>query len=184
MDLHEALLGRRTVHDYAPEPVPDAVIHRALAAAHQAPCHRFTWPWRFTWVGPEARAEITRLGVALKAAKGPLSERQQQVAEARLANPGALLIVTQRLAADAATREEDYAAIACAIQNLQLAVWADGYGAKWSTGGIRPHPQVAALIGLDAAAEAVVGFVWVGVPARVPSPVVRPPIDGFVRQIP
>lgn len=181
MLMHDGLLSRRTVHDYQVAPVPDDVIARALTAAHHAPCHRFTWPWRFVVAGPVARRAVTELGLAVKAAKAPLSERQELVARARLANPGALIVACQRMVADPTTREEDYAAVACAVQNLQLCMWADGFGTKWSTGGLMRHPQLAELFGVDLAAERVVGLVWAGVAAKVPTPP-RPPATDFWRQ--
>ena len=69
MDVYEAILGRRTTHKFAPEPVDEAVIDRALRAAHRAPNHKLTWPWRFTRVGPEGRARLVELGLRLEAAK-------------------------------------------------------------------------------------------------------------------
>ena len=63
MEALEALLTRRTVHQYTPGEVPQEVLEAGLEAAHQAPCHRHTWPWRFTIVGSEGREAIAEVGV-------------------------------------------------------------------------------------------------------------------------
>ena len=39
---------RRTVHMYQDRPAAAEVIEQAVRAAHQAPNHKLTWPWRFT----------------------------------------------------------------------------------------------------------------------------------------
>jgi nitroreductase len=188
MDLHEALHSRRTVHAWLPEPVPDEVVTTALAAAHMAPCHKLTWPWTFHRVGPQARASIVRIGLRLKVAKAEaqgvhLDEARREAIRAKLANAGALVVVTQRRTDDPHRSKEDYAATACAIQNLMLSAHAQGFGTKWSTGGVTTHPDTYAALAVDHAVDEIVGFVWVGVPARVPSPP-RPDVAEHVRHVP
>jgi nitroreductase len=183
VDLYEALLQRRTVHAYRPEPVAPAALDRVLCAAHHAPCHKLTWPWRFTRVGPVTRARITAIGVALKDAKHGLTDEQRGMVAAKLDNPGALVVVTQRRCPDVARAREDYAAVACAIQNMQLAAHGEGLGAKWSTGALTRDPRTCAALGIDVDQEEVVGFVWLGHPARVPN-IERPPWQEVVRDVP
>ncbi|MEN9581897.1 MAG: hypothetical protein RJA70_4906, partial [Pseudomonadota bacterium] len=74
MDVLEALLSRRTIHDYLPEPVAPSILRRALEAALAAPNHRMTEPWRFVQVGPEMRRRLADIAVGLKGNKGVLSE--------------------------------------------------------------------------------------------------------------
>lgn len=44
---------RRTVRDFAPDPVPRAVIERCLAAAGTAPSGANQQPWHFVAIGPD-----------------------------------------------------------------------------------------------------------------------------------
>ena len=99
---------------------------------------------------------------------------------AKLLHAAVLFAVGQVRNDDAARAREDYAAVACAIHNMQLVACAEGLGAKWSTGGITCHPETYALLGIDPAVEEIVGFVWIGVPAQA-CEVPRPPLEDFVR---
>lgn len=185
MQTHEALTTRRTIQRYTGEPVPADVLERALAAAHQAPCHKLTWPWRFTILGPEAFAATVDLAVEMKAAKKKTVPRQvvEQGVRARIGSAGVLIAVSQVLDADPFRRQEDYAAVACAVQNLSLSLHADGYGSKWSTGGFTVHPDTYARLGIDPEVEAIVGVVLVGRPAMVPPAPPRPGLETVVRRV-
>ena len=93
-------------------------------------------------------------------------------------------MVSQVRSDDAFKAKEDYASVAMAILNLHLSVHADGYGAKWSTGGVTRHPETYATCGIDPAAEEIVGFVWVGVPRTTPRLADRPPVTELLRTTP
>ena len=68
MDAHEALLTRRTIHNFTRDEVPEEAIERALQAALRAPNHKLTNPWRFTRLGPGARKDIEEVMVRSKTA--------------------------------------------------------------------------------------------------------------------
>lgn len=184
MDLHEALLSRRTIQRFLPGPVPADAIDRALAAAVHAPNHKTTWPWRFTLVGPAARERLFRVGLRLKAAKKGLTPELEEHVRTDMLFPDRLVVVSQVVDPDRGRAEEDYAACACAIQNLLLSLHADGVGAKWGTGGTLRDPETFDVLGLDPARQRIVGFVWVGRPAIVPQTPRRPALETVVRQVP
>ncbi|MCA9545073.1 MAG: nitroreductase family protein, partial [Myxococcales bacterium] len=79
---------------------------------------------------------------------------------------------------------EDYAACAAAIQNMQLALQAEGVHSKWGSGDLTRHPAVLEMLGVDGNLEDVVGFIWIGHPLAPPKGVPRPALDGFVRRLP
>ncbi len=183
MDLQEALLTRRTIHKYRGGPLPEGALDEALLAAHHAPNHKFTVPWRFTVVGDETRHKLVPVGVRAKAERKPLREGQEEAIRAKLLQATALIVVSRVRCTDPFTAREDYAACACAIQNLMLSLHARGVGSKWTTGGVTRHPASYAVLGIDGADEEVVGWVWAGWAASA-SPPVRPPIEGVVRRLP
>jgi len=185
MNTHDALTTRRTAHIWTDTPVPTQVIERSLHAAHMAPCHRLTWPWRFTLPGPDAREALFTLGVTLKAARlnVPVDDTFRAKFVEKLRNP-ALVVVSQQLVDDPMRFEEDYAACACAIQNLCLSVHADGFHSKWSTGGLTRHEDTYETLHIDPSVERIIGFVWIGVPSKQPNPPNRPEIAAYIRHVP
>ncbi|MBK8979042.1 MAG: nitroreductase [Planctomycetes bacterium] len=185
MHVRDALLGRRTVHAYRPDPVPAGAIERALEAAIHAPNHRLTWPWRFVRVGRQTRERLADLVVRLAAKPGEDAPPEAVArARAKVLNPHELIVVTVRRSGDPLLAREDYASAACAIQNLCLSLWADGIASKWGTGGPSRHPDAYAMFGIDPAVDEIVGFVWVGIGDKIPPRPERPPLAELVRQLP
>jgi nitroreductase len=166
MDVQELLVGRCTVHDYEPRPLPAGALRRAFEAALAAPNHRLTEPWRFTVVGPVARERIIEIAIAIKAKGAPPRPELIETTRRKMGRSAELLVVSQVKHTDPETAREDYAAVACAIQNLCLSLWAEGVGSKWSTGGATTAAATYELLGLDSAIEEIVGFVWAGIPAQ------------------
>lgn len=184
MDAHTLLHTRRTTHAFAPATLPDAVLDRALAAAHQAPCHKLTWPWRFRVPGPATRARLVEAGVAMQGAKGAPESVSRPMLEKKLLVPAAVVVVSQVVAEDPFRAREDYAACACAVQNLMLSLHADGWATKWGTGALTRDPGALDVLGVDAETEEVVGWVYVGQPASDAPVVARPPVASVVTRLP
>ncbi len=184
MDNHQLLISRRTIHKFRPGPVPQDAIDRAFEAAHYAPNHKLTLPWRFTLVGPQARQIFCQIGTQLKEQKGgTLSEEARLVIEKNFMTPGLLIAVSCVQSAEPTRAREDYAAVACATQNLMLSFWASGFGSKWGTGAVTRHPRTYEQLAIDAKSEEIIGFLYVGVAEIVPPAPPRPPARNFVRQV-
>jgi nitroreductase len=186
MDTFELLTGRRTVHDYAAEQLPSGALTRALTCAIAAPNHRLTEPWRFVIAGQRAREQLVELSVQLKTPPGA-EARPELVANTRrkMLTPAALVVVSVVRQADPAVSREDYAAVACAIQNFCLSLWAEGVGSKWSTGGVTSASQAYAILGIDPEREEIVGFVWAGMASGSPTKAKRRlQLADVVRQVP
>ena len=185
MHVQEAIHSRRTAHSWQDTPVPEEVILKGLEAAQMAPCHRLTWPWRFTLPGPVTRKALFEIGIDLKAAKigGEVTEEFRQLMVAKMGNP-ALVVVSQMVSEDAMQSQEDYAACASAIQNLSLSLFADGFHSKWSTGGITRDPRTYDLLNILPSEENIIGFIWAGVPIRVGAAPQRPDLTEQLRRVP
>ena len=180
MNLQEALLTRRTVYRFEAREVAQPLLDQAFEAARWAPCHKHTHPWRFYQLGPKAREKLLPLATDLakeKAAGLPEPQVEKGVAKAigKIKDVPVLVAVTSARSPDDAFREkEDYAATTCAIHNWVLSLWGAGVGAQWSTGKITRHPKTYELLGIDPAAEELVGFLKAGHPAKIPSPEKKP----------
>lgn len=188
MNVREAILSRRTVHRYRTESIPDGAIERALEAAVAAPNHKLSNPWRFTRVGPQGRQAIENLYVRLKReSKGELTDQQEKAYRKKVGDPPELVVPSQVLVDDDFQRKEDYAAVACAIQNFMLSLRGEGVFAKWTTGSITRHPETYELLGIEADEQEIVGFIWIGYPREDRLDNEKPPrkpLDEVTREVP
>ena len=157
---------RRTIHDFAQDPVPAELIHDALAAACWAPNHHLTQPWRFYRIGDETREAIARLNATMVTQKKGEAAGEEKYQRWRTI-PG-WLVVTSARSDDEQRDLEDYAATCCVIHNFSLLLWAQGVGVKWTTGAVTRSEEFYDLTWIDPHAERVVGLVWYGKPAEIP----------------
>ena len=65
-------------------------------------------------------------------------------------------------------RREDYAATCCAIQNIQLAAWAEGVGVKWSTAAVIHDPLAYRWLDIEPQSYDLIALLYVGYPADIP----------------
>lgn len=183
--LHEVVAARRDIRRYRPDPVPDDVLGRVLAAAHAAPSVGHSQPWRFVVVrDPAIRDEAAvltdreRLRQASQlepdAARNLLDLQLEGVREAPL---GIVVLCDRRVPAAgvlgrATFPDADLWSCAAAIQNLWLAARAEGLGLGWVT-LFRPE-DLTRLLGLP---DGVVTLGWLclGWPDE------RPPEPGLQR---
>lgn len=177
MDVLEAIRTRRTIKSYAPDSVPRALIEQVLEAAVWAPNHRLTEPWEFVVVQGETLEALAALRrrmtvewlSAQRGAGGPppaerLAREGDDAYRKAIAAP-VTVAVTVAQHADPAIREEDYAAVAAAIQNMMLAAKGLGLGAFWSTNRLIEYPPARELLGVPPDRR-IVGLVQLGYPAQ------------------
>lgn len=181
MDLNTLIKTRRTIHRYLNRSVDPNIILSAIEMAHYAPNHKHTWPWRFTVVGPETKAQIDQAARAMKEVNGPLEGASLKLFNEKRIHPS-LVVVSQYRSDDAHQSREDYAAVSCAIQNFCLSLHAQGVGTKWSTGSMIRHPKAYQIMEINPQVEEIVGFLWCGYAAQVPE-VQRPDVQEFTRQL-
>ena len=190
----EGIEGRRSVRAFAEHDVSREVIERAVAAAATAPAphaSRVGRPWRFVWL----RTETPRgrfLAAMEEAWKRDLDhdhtpfgsiERRLERSRTMLGQAPVLLACFVNLAGadrypDAtrllAEREMFIAAAGGAIQNLMLALSAEGVGSCWLSTSLFCSDDATSSLGLGSEWQAV-GCVIVGYPETAPPG--REPLD-------
>lgn len=187
MDVIEAIRTRRTIAKFLPDPVPADDLTRLLAMGIWAPNHHLTEPWRFVILGPQTQQRMAERYAAWRMEKAPAdaTERRARIREEStrkfMANP-TVVAVAVALDGDEQRRHEDYAATCCAIQNVQLAAWAEGVGMKWSTSGVIRDPMAYELLGLDSARYELVALLYVGYPAEIPVRERKLPLELIIRR--
>lgn len=158
--------GRRSVVQFQPElPDPD-ILRAAVEAARWAPNHHLTNPWRFYVLGPQARDAVITLNTELVAQKRGAA--QAEAKDKRWRNVPGWLVVTCRKNDDEVTAREDYAATACAIQNLMLYLHSAGVASKWTTGAVTRETGFYEACAIDPEAEYCVGLIWYGYAQQAP----------------
>ena len=182
MEIAEAIKKRRTLHNFSKKSVPREVIEKSIFAANQAPCHRRTFPWRFTSIGIKKRKLLYQLQLTLKFGDMTIDESSLKKIRDKMLNPSHLLIATQLCTDNQVQKLEDYAACACAIQNLSLSLVADDVGCKWSTGKITKDPNTYQIAQIDSSEEEIIGFIWIGYGTEPPL-IKRPLISTIYREI-
>ena len=161
--VETTIRARRTSHDFSGGKAPAELLKRCVAVALLAPNHKLTEPLRLTEVGEKTRYALAEVSAARKKSKGDaLSPAKWENLLHTYLSAGHLLILRQRLDVREAVCQEDYATIACAVQNMSLLLWAEGFGSKWSTGGVTNDPQTYSVLEIDPAEEKIVGFFWIG----------------------
>ena len=181
MSILKTILERRTIHEYTSKPIDFEVIKQSLEAALHAPNHRHTHPWLFVHVGPKARGQLADLAVEIKSSPGsPLNDVMIQAIRKKVLEPNHLIVFCRKHCPDAHQAREDYASIACAVQNFSLCLWEKGVGTKWSTGAIIRHPSAYEILTLDSQSFHIEGFLWAGVPQKIPEKPKRPQLEDIV----
>ena len=186
MRISEAIRERRSIKRFTDRAVTRGEIETLLTAATLAPNHRLTQPWRFYVLGPGARYAY---GLALGQRKAKKVEDPQaaqtmreNVAAEHRALPGMIAVAVVN-SGDPETRDEDYAAVMMAIENLSLTAVELGLGTHIKTGGIMSDPAARAAAGVPET-ERIVAVVNVGTPADVPAARKREPAAGFTTWVP
>ncbi len=187
MNALELIKSRRTVQSFSDKKLPDGILRSAIDAAIHAPNHHLTWPWFFIQVAGARRQKLADLHVKLKAAKSPMTDVAQAAARAKiLESPTMILAGLKKPAGDKIYSDqtrEDYASLACAIQNMALFLWSENVGLKWSTGGLVRSPETYSLLDISIETHEIAGVLFIGYPKVTPRIAERPPLDQFFRTV-
>ncbi len=181
MEIAHAIRKRRTFHSFSNRKVAKEVIERSIHAANYAPCHRRTFPWRFTSLGMKKRELLYQLNLSLKFGDKPIDEFNCIKIKEKFLNPSHLIVATQVCTDNQVQKLEDYAACACAIQNMSLSLIANGVGSKWSTAKITRDPNTYQIAEIDPSEEEIIGFIWIGYGIEPPS-IKRPLLSTIYRE--
>lgn len=176
MDVYECIFARRDTRHFTDELVPDEVIERALRAAHGAPSVGLSEPWRFVIVkSQQVKDDIYNLFCASRSqAEGQIHDAERLALhhslklEAIRETPLGIAVfcapppATEYTIGVVGTRETLAWSCACAIQNMWLALTAEGFGAGWVS--ILNYPEAKKVFDVPAAWE-LLGYFCVGRPA-------------------
>ncbi|GEO83133.1 MULTISPECIES: 5,6-dimethylbenzimidazole synthase [Alphaproteobacteria] len=171
--VYRAIHTRRDVRDqFLPDPLPEDVIARMLAAAHAAPSVGFMQPWNFLLIRDAARREAAwRIFSKAndEAAEMFSNERRDSYRKLKLEGirkaPLGICVTCDPTRGGAVVlgrthnlRMDSYSTV-CAIQNFWLAARVEGVGVGWVS--IFHQHDMRALLGIPEHVE-VMGWFCVG----------------------
>jgi len=185
----QAVLDRRTVREFSDRPVAVDAVDRALAAAVTAPAPHHSTPWRFVvvrdrandlleamlsaWTDDLRRDGFTGEQVARRVRRGDVLRRAPLLVVPCLVTSGAAHSYPDERRATA-EREMFVVAIGAAVENLLVALAAEGLGSAWVSSTMFCRDVVRETLDLPDDWDPM-GTVAVGYPAA-PAPE-RPPRD-------
>lgn len=172
MTVLDAIVTRRSVPQFKPDPVPREVIQRLLDAAVWVPNHRLTEPWTFDVLGEKTKRRFAELRRDARAAALPnptapeVQAALQKVVDDTVHTP-VIIVVTAQGHDDPELQEENYWAAFGAAYAFMLGAWSIGIGTYFRTGALRDAPALREMLGLSPDTR-VIGFLYAGYPAIVP----------------
>ena len=114
----------RAIREFTDEPVPRPIIMSILDDAIWAPNHRFREPWRFIYAEGDGKQKLV----------ASIDWKQHPRLVNTIIQAPLCLIVTAKTSNDEHIASEDFAAVCCLIQNIQMLSWAHGLGMTWNLG--------------------------------------------------
>jgi coenzyme F420-0:L-glutamate ligase/coenzyme F420-1:gamma-L-glutamate ligase len=191
----EVLSARRTVREFSADPVDGEAVRRAVEAAFTAPAPHHSVPWRFAvveseqaradlldamleaWVADLRRDGFSAESIARRTARGEPLRRAPLLIVPCLVTDAAHPYPDERRAR--AEREMFLVAMGAGVQNLLVALAADGLGSCWVSSTLFCPDVARKALGLPADWQPM-GTIGVGHPAAPPPPRPDRDISGFV----
>ena len=188
-----AISARRTIRSFGPGPVPRGAIEEAIGAACTAPAPHHTRPWLFAALESDpakrrllgAMAEAWRADLERDGTDPATIDRRLSRSDAILGVAPVLIVPGVRLSRSHAYQDDERAGAeremfllsgGAAIQNLLLALHAQGLASCWISSTLFCKEETRAALGLDE--EWIpLGAVAAGRMPEGEVPAPRPPID-------
>ena len=167
MHALQLLLERRSnVRLAAPAPMGEARTNLFRAAVN-VPDHGRLRPWRFICAEGDGLLRLGELLAQAERERGSDAAAIERARQLPQRAPLIVMVVACPRPHEKVPEWEQNAAAHCAAHALQMAAFAQGFGAIWRSGHFMESPAVRLGLGL-AAHEQLVGFVYVGTPQDQP----------------
>lgn len=164
------------------EPAPNQQqIEQAIATALTAPDHYRLQPWRFLLIDGERREAFGQL-VADCMAKGGLQDETQleRLRQQPLRAPMLLVCMMNYHPHDKVPQFEQLLSCGAAVQNVLLALQAQGFSTMWRTGEIVESPHLKQALGCQPQ-DVIAGIVYIGTAAKMPPARQQTEIEPFMQ---
>ncbi|TRZ36518.1 hypothetical protein CEQ21_13405 [Niallia circulans] len=121
MSLSSLFQETRAVSQFSQKQIPQELILNILDEATWAPNHQNREPWHVIFITSETKQKLSQ----------NLTKENDHQLKAAIAHSSVCLIITSKMSQDVHITNEDFAAVCCFIQNIQLLAWANQIGMTW-----------------------------------------------------
>lgn len=181
-EILSLIQGRRsTPRLTSPAPTQEE-LDQLLRCLLNAPDHGRIKPWQYWLVSGEGLNKLGEVFAnAAKADNPEVTEEQLNKSRAMPLRAPLVLVAATKAVVDhpKVPLVEQVASVSAAIQNVQLALAALGYGCMWRTGAMAYSPSVKAAFEL-AEADEIVGFLYIGTEAQSPKAPAQAAVEDYV----
>lgn len=166
MNSLSLLLNRQSnPHLTAPAPAGEH-LDNILKAGMKAPDHGALTPWYFTIANNEGLDTLSALFCDLAKKAGADETKILKAKNMPYRAPMVIVISTRYQTHEKVPKQEQLVAAGCAAHAMQMAAFAQGYGAMWRTGELSYRDEVKSALGIDVNDD-IVGFLYVGTVKKV-----------------
>jgi len=174
MDIYEAIKGRRSIRKFKPDPVPKNVLEKALEMATWAPSGVNRQNWYFVVIGGNKKDGLVEIaGESYEYAEPVLKEVFKDRPRVVVSTEkffrtlgGAPVVIVAYYEPTRERPETCVQTVAAAIENLLLAIYAQGLGACWMTGPLHVSEKIDEFLGVEN--KTLVAVIPVGYPDQSP----------------
>lgn len=161
MDALELLLTRSSNNKLcAPAPAGEA-LDNILNAGLRAPDHANLSPFQFIVCQGEGLSKLSSIFKSAAETEGKTDAEIEKATKAPFRAPMIIVGICQYKEHEKVPRVEQIGTTACAVQNMQMAAFAQGFNGIWRTGGFAHSNLVKEALGL-AEQDEIVGFLYLG----------------------
>ena len=161
MDSIDLLLNRQS-NPFLTAPAPAGeILENILKAGMRAPDHGGLLPWQFT-IAQDTGLE--KLSAIFSTSMAKLTADPAKIEKAKnmpFRAPMIIITSTRYQEHDKVPKQEQLVAAGCAVHGMQMAAFAQGYGAMWRTGDFSYNDEVKAALNIEMT-EDIVGYLYVG----------------------
>jgi nitroreductase len=167
MLVNELIRFRRSIDpdDFNAKLVANAIVHKMIEAAHWAPTHGYTEPWRFIIYDNKHVKDFGTLHANVYKENTPsqqfLAKKYDKILHRGDLASHIIIIVAEHGMRQNIPEIEEILAVGCAVQNMMLIATDHNVSTFWSTGGMCYHPALAEALHLSKSQQ-ILGFLFLG----------------------
>lgn len=165
MNAIDLLLNRQSNPSLtSPAPNGDA-LNNILKAGMKAPDHGALTPWRFIIAEKSGLTKLSNVFEAVAKGQTDDAAKIEKAKNMPFRAPMIIIIVTNYQEHSRVPEQEQLVAAGCAAHAMQMAAFAQGYGAMWRTGDFSYISKVKTELDIDTH-EDIVGYLYIGTPSK------------------